>query len=108
MSIWQARPLEEVPTVLLVSWRILETHNGLRHFVGVRPERGTYRVSTVIVELDVVNLNGVTHSGRKYVLDGPPGEFADEERDYVWAEWCRVNGVSHYRDVTDEVTETPQ
>ena len=102
MSIWRARSIEDVPEVRLFGWRIMETSTGSRHFVGVRPERGTCRVSSVIVKLDVPNRIGITRSGRTYVLEGPPGSWNDEVREYVWSSWCQVNGVADFLDVTDE------
>ncbi len=102
MTIWQSRPVADIPEIVLQAWRILETDIGERHFVGFRPDRGTGRVSSAIVECDMRNRVGVTCSGRRYVLNGPPG--ADlEEGDYTWTAWCQVNHISTYRDVTDEM-----
>ncbi len=102
MSIWRSRPVGEAPEIALEAWRILETAAGDRHFVGFRPERGTARVSSAIVELDTTTRVGVTRSGRRYVLDGPPGVDITEG-DFVWTAWCQVNHVDSYRDVTDEL-----
>lgn len=102
MAIWQSRSVAEVPEVELQAWRILETEAGDRHVVGFRPDRGTARVSSAIVSIDLAARVCITKSGRRYILDGPPGAYV-EEGDYVWAEWCEVNRVTAYRDVTDEV-----
>lgn len=102
MSIWRSRPVGEVPEVVLQAWRVLETDSGERHFVGFRPDRGTGRVSSAIVSVDMSARIGITNSGRRYVLDGPPGAEV-EDGDFVWAVWCQVNRVASYRDVTDEL-----
>lgn len=102
MSVWAARPVAEVPEIVLQAWRILETAAGDRHFVGFRPDRGTGRVSSAIASLDMHARVGITRSGRRYFLEGPPGA-AVELGDYVWSTWCRVNRVPWYRDVTNEL-----
>jgi hypothetical protein len=101
MSIWQARRVADEPEIVLVEWRIMQTDTGERHFVGVRRDQGTGRVSSAIAEFDTHTRVGVTRSGRKYVLEGAPG--ADGNADYVWAAWCYINRVGTYRDVTDEM-----
>lgn len=101
MAIWAARPVVDVPLVTLQDWRILETSTGERHFVGFRPERGTRRVSSVIINLNVRSRLGMTRSGRQYFLEGPPGAPVGQDDD-VWSAWCRVNRVTGYRDVTIE------
>lgn len=101
MVIWLARSIDDVPEVILMRWRIFETEEGERHFVGTRHDRGTGRVSSAIVNIDMSTRVGVTRSGRKYVLDGPPG--TDVNGECTWAAWCHVNGVTRYRDVTDDL-----
>lgn len=103
MAIWRTRSIEEVPEVTLVCWRVFETDKGELHFVGARSERGTGRVSSAIVKFDTSARAGVTRSGRRYVLQGAPGN--DTDGGHVWAVWCQVNGVSSYRDVTDSILE---
>lgn len=103
MPIWRARPITAVGEVVLERWRIMQTESGGRHLVGARPERGTHRVSSAIVEIDLVNRIVITGSGRRYTLSGDPGGGTDEERDYVWMAWCEVNKVIAFRDVTDEL-----
>lgn len=103
MSIWAARPVADASEVTLQNWRIMKTAAGDMHFVGVRPNRGTARVSSSIVEIDISARVGVTRSGRIYRLSGRPGSDEWGEGDYVWSAWCQVNRVSSYRDVTDEM-----
>ncbi|RAA12349.1 hypothetical protein DOT79_19170 [Ralstonia pseudosolanacearum] len=103
MSIWQARPVGDAPEIALRAWRVMETDIGERHFVGVRPDRGTGRVSSAIVEFDARTRVGVTRSGRRYILEGPQGPDANGDSEYVWAAWCQVNRVASFRDVTNEV-----
>lgn len=104
MAIWKSRPVADVPEIVLEAWRILETAAGDRHFVGFRAERETARVSSAIVSVDMSARIGITNSGRRYVLDGPPGAEV-EDGNFVWTAWCQVNRVASYRDVTDELLE---
>lgn len=92
-----------MPEVILVRWRVFETEGGERHFVGTRADRWTGRVSSAIVEFDMTTRTGVTRSGRRYVLEGASGMSVDA--DYTWSVWCRANGVSNYRDVTDSLLD---
>lgn len=101
MAIWKARSVEKLPEVVLVRWRVYETGRGERHFVGTRPDRGTGRVSSAIVELDARTCVGLTRSGRRYFLEGTPGTSLEGE--VTWSGWCQLNGVTSYRDVTDEL-----
>ncbi len=103
MSIWAARPVADVPAVTLQHWRVIKTDAGDMHFVGFRPERGTARVSSAIVEFDVRARVGVTRSGRRYLLDGAPGADADGDGEYVWSAWCQLNRVAGYHDVTNDI-----
>lgn len=75
--------------------------SGELHLVGARPERGTHRVSSAVVDLDVINRVGVTSSGRRYVLAGDPATEMDEESRYVWLAWCHANHVIEFRDITN-------
>lgn len=103
MSIWPSRPVDEVPEVTLANWRVMRTDAGELHLVGIRPDRGTGRVSSLVVELHIEARVGVTRSGRRYLLEGAPGADDEGDADYVWSGWCRVNRVTGYRDVTDEL-----
>lgn len=104
MAIWRTRSIVEVPEVTLVSWRIFETDKCELHFVGARSDRGTGRVSSAIVKFDTRTRVGITRSGRRYILEGAPGN--DIDGGYVWAAWCHVNRVTNYRDVTDRMLES--
>lgn len=103
MSIWPARPLSEVPEVALERWRIMQTASGELHLVGARPERGTHRVSSQVIEIDLVGRMATTRSGRRYFFDGDPGSDTDEARSYVWLAWCHANRVIEFRDITNDL-----
>lgn len=103
MAIWRTRAIADVPEVTLVRWRIFETDKSELHFVGARPDRGTGRVSSAIVKFDTRTRIGSTRSGRRYILEGAPGN--DIDGGYVWAVWCQVNDVVSYRDVTDSILD---
>lgn len=94
--------MDQVPEVVLGEWRILETASGARHLVGLRQSKGTVRVSSAIISIDLASRVCTTSSGRKYILDGGPSAGLSEGAP-VWAEWCRENGVNRYFDVTDAV-----
>lgn len=98
MPVWKVSPVESEPDMTLVRWRIFETPSGDRHFVGLRADDLTGRVSTVIRILDLSKRRGLTSSGRTYGLKGGPGVSADA--DYIWNAWCRVNGIDKFTDVT--------
>lgn len=101
MAVWEVASVEEQPSLTLLSWRVVEIEAGTRHFMGYCPENQEGRVSTAIVSFDPATGKGITVSGRVYQLLGYPG--ADRDADYVWHTWCRVNSVTSFVDVTDEV-----
>lgn len=103
MPIWPARPLSEAPEVILECWRIMQTVSGELHLIGARPERGTHRVSSAVVEIDITRQVATTRSGRRYVLIGDPGSNEDDARSYVWLAWCRSNRVIEFRDITNDL-----
>ena len=103
LPIWPARPLSEAPEVALERWRIMQTASGELHLIGARPERGTYRVSTQVIDIDLTQRMVTTRSGRRYDLVGDPGSYADEARSYVWLAWCQANRVIEFRDITNDV-----
>jgi hypothetical protein len=106
MPVWNIGTVADEPTVSLLQWRILETEDGSRHFVGADERDLTGRVSTAIVLLDRVTLRGETESGRIYQLVG--GSGLSSNADYVWHRWCSVNNVKAYADVTQQfVAEVP-
>lgn len=101
MPIWKIGSVAEAPSVSLLQWRILETDDGTRHFVGSDKRDFTGRVSSAIQQFDPGNLRGETQSGRIYQLVGGAG-YSDNG-DYVWKNWCRVNDVKSYTDVTEQL-----
>lgn len=100
MPIWPTAPVTESPTLVLITYRVLETDRGERHFVGYNLSDREGRVSTPIDEFDLATLTGRTRSGRIYQLQGRPGVDADAM--YVWHAWCRVNGIQEWHDVTKQ------
>ena len=104
MPMWRASPVSVEPEVVLVSWSVVEAQTGERHFVGycVRNRQG--RVSSAIKSFNLQTRQGVTRSGRIYLLEGEPGRDADA--DYVWERWAAVNGVTSTRDVTHEFVQS--
>lgn len=101
MSVWRPRPVTELPTILLSRWRILETDEGSRHFVGVDMFDLSGRVSSPIVMFDPVTMQGTTQTGRIYELVGRKGSSLNV--DYVWVRWCELYEVTLYTDVTERL-----
>jgi hypothetical protein len=99
----------EQPSCELTRWRIVECR-GNRHFLGLILALGEGRVSSAIRTLDLEGRHGVTASGRRYRLDGPPGR--DPDADYVLDLWLRGQGITpdEVRDVTADLfpPQTPQ
>lgn len=83
MPIWTLASVTAEPEVALSRWRILETTEGTRHFVGADERDHTGRVSSAIVLFDCRSLRGETQSGRIYHLIGEAGWSNDA--DYVLA-----------------------
>jgi hypothetical protein len=102
MPIWSLPPVPEEPNVRLVSWQIYEiVPQNTRHFVGLKADDHTGRVSSAIETFDARALQGTTQSGRRYTLVGKSGHHGDAQ--YVWDRWCRINGVENYVAVTGKV-----
>ncbi|KXU89815.1 hypothetical protein CI15_06405 [Paraburkholderia monticola] len=101
MPIWKPRPTSELPRIPLSRWRILETEDGSRHFVGVDMFDRSGRVSSPIVSFDPVAMEGTTETGRIYELIGGNGSSFDV--DYVWIRWCELYEVESYTDVTERL-----
>jgi hypothetical protein len=101
MPLWQPRSVTDEPDVMLIRWEIYRINDDALHFVGTRADKGSGRVSSTIVQLDLERRIGVTRSGRVYVLQGRPG--ADADACYVWNSWCRLNGVIASTNVTKEL-----
>ena len=104
MPIWKTLPVNQEPELSLIIWRIMQTEQGERHFVGIRDDDSTGRVSSAIVEFDAHTRRGVTRSGRVYQLCGKPGFSADAQ--YVWSRWCLANSVFKSTDVTNIALDT--
>jgi len=100
MPIWATAPVGEAPSIVLITWRILQTDTDERHFVGYNLVDREGRVSTPIDQFDLATLTGRTCSGRIYQLQGRPGVDADAM--YVWNAWCRANGVLRWENVTSK------
>ncbi|TAM55186.1 MAG: hypothetical protein EPN57_04065 [Paraburkholderia sp.] len=103
MPIWKPSPASELPRITLARWRIFETDDGSRHFVGVDMFDSSGRVSSPIVTFDPVTMQGTTHTGRIYELFGPKGSSLNAE--YVWTRWCERYKVTSYTDVTERMRD---
>ncbi|KVK93974.1 hypothetical protein WJ47_00160 [Burkholderia ubonensis] len=101
MPIWRIAPVIDEPEVSLSRWKILETADGIRHFVGADSRDRTGRVSSEVVTFDPRSLRGETRSGRIYQLIGEPGR--SDNADYVWKRWCELNSVTAFVDVTKQL-----
>jgi hypothetical protein len=87
----------------LSRWRIFETVDGSRHFVGVDMFDSSGRVSSPIVTFDPVTRQGTTQTGRIYELVGRKGSSLNVE--YVWGRWCELYEVTSYSDVTERLLD---
>ena len=84
-------------------WSVHEVSSPLleettQHLVGVVDGYG--RVCSPIQEFDRETMTVTTQSGKLYELVGEPG--LDMDAAYVFANWCRMNGVTEVTDVTDQ------
>ena len=106
MPFWTFGSIEQEPQVQLVRWRVLEASYVdkaaplTRHLVGANAASGTGRVSSAIQQIDAGARMCLTRSGRAYGLLGESSY--DSAADYVWAMWCRINGVVSWVDVTED------
>ena len=73
MPIWLVTAVAEKLEVSLLQWRILQTPQGSRHFVGRETSDYNGRASSATQQFDHVTLRGVTRSGRVYQLVRPSG-----------------------------------
>lgn len=101
MTIYKPQPVAQQPHVTLIRWSVVETERKERHFVGRCVETDDGRVSSAIQSFDRKTMQGVTHSGRVYRLEGPHG--FDRDAAYVWDWWSRANAVQSARDVSEDV-----
>lgn len=104
MAIWATRPVEDVPLIQLAQWAIMELPDGDRHFIGWNLE-GEGRASSRIETFDPETMKGITRSGRVYKLIGPPSFNKDAQ--YVWANWCAINRVNEFKNVSSEYWKEP-
>ena len=96
------RPESETK-VQMSMWSVHEVSSPLleettQHLVGVVDGYG--RVCSPIQEFDRETMTVTTQSGKQYELVGEPG--LDMDAAYVFANWCRMNGVTEVTDVTDQ------
>jgi hypothetical protein len=103
MPIWRPRPASELPRIPLSRWRVFETEDGSRHFVGVDMFDRSGRVSSSIVTFDPVTMQGTTQTGRIYELVGRKGSSLNV--DYVWMRWCELYEVTSFTDVTERLLD---
>jgi hypothetical protein len=103
MGIWNVESVDAQPELTLVRWKIYETENRERHFVGWAVENDEGRVSSAIKSFDPKTMRGVTESGRIYQLQGDAGEDSDAE--HTWRFWVRLNAVESFHDVTAQVLQ---
>jgi hypothetical protein len=101
MPYWSIPPSSGPSEIRLVKWRVLKIEpDGTRHFVGVSALEGIGRVSSAIKHFDADTGRGETYSGRSYVLVGSSQH--DDDAQFVWDQWCLVNEVAEFKDVTSE------
>ncbi|AVK72178.1 hypothetical protein BJN34_0025 [Cupriavidus necator] len=99
MSVYSVAPVSEHPQLTLERWRVYETANGERHFVGYCVETHEGRVTTSILSFDICAQIGMTASGRRYQLSGWP--CFDGDAELVWSHLAS-QGVSKTKDVSLE------
>lgn len=103
-GIWETRPVNEVPHIVLEDWAVLELEGGDRHFAGYNITEGEGRASSKIVEFDPATLKGITSSGRVYQLQGRPGLRGDGL--YVWNRWARINHVQeNFKNISASISQ---
>lgn len=93
----------ELPRIPLSRWRIFQTRDGSRHFVGVDMFDSSGRVSSPIVTFDPVTMEGTLQTGRVYELVGAKGSSLNV--DYVWVRWCELYEVTSYTDVNERLID---
>jgi ATP-dependent Lon protease, bacterial type len=92
------------PEETIINWSVREIDhdeaNKCHHLVGYIPSRQTGRVTSQIQEFDRNAMQLKTWSGRKYILEGPPG--LSFEGDIAWEQWKEANGIKNEIDVTHQ------
>jgi len=89
--------------VVMEHWSVAEVTcaeigHATQHLVGVVDSLG--RVCSPIQEFDHNKMEAVTRSGKIYELHGRPSSDIDAK--YVFANWCKMNGITEVTDVTKE------
>ena len=101
-SVHSIAAVTEEPVVILLNWRLYQVrdHKGSRqrHLVGCVQGGSGGRVTSALVRFDLTSATAVTSSGRMYRLKGSKG--FDDDADYVWKVWQRINLSTHVRDIT--------
>jgi hypothetical protein len=87
------------PEAILSGYRVFASDDG-HHFAGFNQVTERFRVSTSIVKWDPDTMIGITRSGRRYRLGGPPDDSGSAEA--AWLAWSTNNGISEFTDVTGE------
>lgn len=93
-NVWRPASVADEPETVLSPWFVFELKNGNRHFVGRTYYSGYAsegRVSSRIVSFDPDEMVGITRSGRRYKLEGPPG--FDSDANYVWHQWKYIGKI---------------
>lgn len=104
MSIWRPASTQDEPTTEVTSWKVLRATFGENdtsdHVVGWA---GVGRVSSAIKDKRLDEGVVLTKSGRQYKLSGPSG--LNQDALYVWHNWCNLNKVVAFIDVSNEYAE---
>jgi hypothetical protein len=101
MPLWLPPPVGCAPEVVLVRWMLIRTERHEVHAVGYNVDDREGRVSSPIVRFDRRRRLATTRSGRIYRLDGEAG--TDSDARYVFDAWRRINGVTRWSEVTEDV-----
>lgn len=109
-GVWRPVDIEGEPQTTLSEWRVFEVkmpfeETRTRHFVGWAWPSQEGRVSSKIVQFDVITRRGITQSGRIYELVGCSGNNPDG--DYTWRRWMNLNEATDVVDVTSEISLLP-
>mgnify|MGYP003337143691 FL=1 len=99
MPIWPINDDPNAEPVVLTDWALFELPNGIRHIAGCIPYPREGRVTSAVVELDVLTLRAVTDTGRVYQLRRR-GYGLNLDAEYTWNHWKSHNGVTQYRDLS--------
>ncbi|EUC16535.1 hypothetical protein PMI06_004869 [Burkholderia sp. BT03] len=105
MPFWSPASVDVEPELSLLSWRVVQTERGERHFVGIRADTRHARVSSAIREFDANSMIGICVGRRRYRLIGPPGWTDDCA--YLLMAWCLKYDVLSCCDVTSECYANP-